>query len=339
MKKNMRNVPLLLFLFCTINWAESLPQERTISEKEKKITVMETQLDSLFVSRMKLLNQAEIIAYRIELYRTKKALNAKEHGNLEKQLQESQRLENQMREIGAQMEKLQENRRQTIEAVVTDYQSEIDRLIQIKENRAPLDKQELFEKIRSCLEKKQTWETQLASFIPPIQPNPSVESQPWDTPQDLRMKGDLLLDREDALRREIRLVDDRIHALKEEKKMRTKLAELTNDLDLFDEREELLGGSTKNLRNEENYTTYWNMPDGSIASGSKGNLNEIRNPDITEQSLSRNSFIDISGTMPRSPKRIEESIEQLEKFRNRMIARADSLNKRAQWFYTEAQKP
>lgn len=329
-------VPLLLLLWN--GSAKPFMQDSNIAGQEAKAISIEQELDSLWTNHARLLNWAEIIAHRIELYRAKSHLNAREHRNLEKQLQESQQLENQVHAIESEIKSVNGDRYGILKTLAQLYQTEIDRLLQLTEDDQAPKKQESITKINQLLIKKQACEAQLVVQIPFTDSGLDIEAQPWDTPRQLQMKGNFLLDREDALRGEIGLVEERIRSLRDEKKIRAKVAELTHDLDLFDEREEILGRQSNTDAYATNLLSYWNETSTRATDAQKGWGSENWNPDITQPSLSQNVDLSNEGTFPRSPAYIQDTIERLESYLNRMVARADSLNAKALWFHREAEE-
>ena len=329
-------VPLVLLLWNMS--ANPFTQDSQVAGQEAKAISIEEKLDSLWTTHAQLLNRAEIIAHRIELYRTKSHLNAREHRNLEKQLQESQQLENQVNAVESDIKRINEDRHGILTTLVQLYQIEIDRLLKLTEDDEATKRQESITKINQLLMKKQACEAQLVIQIPFIDFGLDIEAQPWDTPRQLQMKGDFLLDREDALLGEIGLVEERIRSLRDEKKIRAKVAELTHDLDLFDEREELLGRQSEADAYTTNLLSYWNESSTRTTDAQMGGESKNWNPDITQPSLSQNVDLQDRGTFPRSPAYIQDTIERLESYLNRMVARADSLNAKALWFHREAEE-
>jgi hypothetical protein len=329
---------LTVFVFMRGSSIKLLAQDIDIASQEEKALRLEQKLDSLRVSHSQLMNQAEIIAGRIELYRSKDILNAREHRNLEKQLQESQRLANQVRSIESRMQEVNRNRLAAIETLSQLIKSELDRLIQFTEKDSSLIKQDVLNRIQRLLAKKQACEARLVMPRQFTDSELKIDAQPWDTPRQLLMKGDLLSDREEALHGEIDLVEERIQSLREEKNIRTKVAELARDLDLFDEREELFGRQAGNVADQSNLLSYWDATFERTATAKGGGQPENWTPEVTRPSLNQNSDPGMRGTFPRSPENIQDSIERLERHRDRMRARADSLNQKAQWFYDEANK-
>ncbi len=329
---------LSVFVLLLMNSVNLNAQERSIITQEASITALEKKLDSLQLEQAQLLNQAEIVAHRIELYRTKQSLNAREHRNFQKQMQASQELEHQIRHIDSLINETDQERHGTIENLVQYYEKEINRLLELTEKDEVSKNQDLFTQIQGLLSKKQIWENQLVIPIPRFESRFEIDARPWDTPSQLQIKGDFLLDREEAFREEIELVKKRVRSLAEEKNIRVKVAELAHDLDLFDEREELFGRQQGAGDQSANVLSYWEETGNRATDAQKQAGTETWNPDITQPSLNENVEPIHRGISPRSPEYIQDSIERLESYVHRMQARADSLNQKAVWFHSESKK-
>ena len=87
---------------------------------------------------------------------------------------------------------------------------------------------------------KEAWEARrVPRFADAVTTYP-IEANPEDTPRQLRIKGDILADQEEALRGNIGEVEDRIHSLQQEMRIRRKVRELASEMELFNEWEEQL---------------------------------------------------------------------------------------------------
>jgi hypothetical protein len=310
-------------------------QNVDMSPEERQALAYEQELDSLRVQHARWMNQAEIIARHIELYRSKGNLNARDHRNLEKQLQESQRLESAVLALEARINEVINDYRDVIRTLIPLYRARIDSLLDLAKGETSTEKQALLAQAQELLTKKQAWDAQLLMPIRFTHTDYKIVAHPWDTQRQLMMKGDLLLDQEDALRREIDVVDERIQSLQKEKKIRTKMAELTEDLDLFNEREELLGREAEGIETGANDLIFGERDTDEGRSYEISGIPESWGFESSERTLNRP--VDLVWT-PRSPVLIQESIDRLRRFRSRITTQADSLRQRAEWFHEEAQK-
>lgn len=294
------------------------------------------RLDSLEAVRARLLIQAESLAKRMDAIRGNNPLSAGEHRLLEKQMQQSQLLENDMHEIDAQEKKLWIGQRLVLEKLIQLYQAEIEGLVLLieKENRSG-EKEALLGRFNDALRKKETWEAKLLE--------PDAESGSWvdvaikpgDTPRDLMMKGSLLMDQEDALRKEIRGLDNRLRSLKKEERVRKKAEELTVGMRMFDEREELLGREAP-----IDQTKTFNIRENDPLKNNTGNQNYAMGPSSygAEESTNRLLTDNLSPTFYRSLSDLQDFIEQLQIEKKRLQIKADSLQSKARRFYRTAEE-
>lgn len=300
-------------------------QTTPISAQEEVVSSFQQRLDSLQVSYAKLMDQADILASQIELTKSKGLLSPGEHRKLEKQLQESQALENDVKRLESQIHETDDSYREAAAALIALYQKEIERLIRLAENEDVQKNPGPIRQLQQTFDKKQSLEIKLTPSKRTSYPVTAVDAQPWNTANDLRKKGDLLFDQEELLKEEIRLVERRIHSLQEEEKIRRKVTELTQEIDLFNEREELMGKASETALQR--------------TADSRGTLQTEFNSDAgAEPSHIDKIQLALSGPTPRSITGLQDLIEQLKRYQGQMSSKADSLNKRARWFYDEAEK-
>jgi hypothetical protein len=294
------------------------------------------RLDSMESVRAKLLIQAESLAKRMDEIRGKEPLSAGEHRLLEKQMQQSQLLENGMREINDQEKNLWSGHRPILEKLIQSYQAEIEDLVLLmeKENRAD-EKETLLSRFNDSLRKKEMWETKLLEPEGESGSPVDVAIKPWDTPRNLMMKGSLLMDQGDVLRKEIRGIDNRLRSLKKEERVRKKAEELAVGMRMFDEREELLGRAAP-----IDQTGTFNVRGNDPLKNNFGNQNYAMGPSSygAEESTDRLLADNLSPTFYRSLSDLQDFIEQLQIEKKRLQIRADSLQSKAQRFYRAAEE-
>ena len=299
-------------------------QKTLLSEQEAVLLGKEVRYDSLQTVHVQRLEEAEALARRIDLTRLKETLSASEHRTLQKQLLESQRLEALVRELESLIDDAERSFRLAVHEYTRKIQNEIVLTIEQMERR---DDSGDLERLQMLLQKRTLWETRLAPPSLRGQRTLQVQTQAWDTPRTLELKGDLLLDQEEVLRNEIATVETRLRSLEEEERIRRKVAELTRDIHLFDEREELMGKGIENQTRSLSLETFdiqdRNIPGLPGLSSTRAYYEEIQ--------------LALSGPTPRSPDELNTWIIQLKQYRNLIVARADSLGQRASWFYHEAE--
>ncbi len=309
--------------------AAILVAQTPMTDPLPQIQKMETQLDSLRMRHNHLLGESDLLAERINLYRQKKNLNAREHGNLEKLLRRAQTLSS---DISAT-----EHEANT---VLTSYQTLLDdRLKSIETEMTALlsagsaDQENTMAYNR--FEQLLAWKTEIESRKNPLILSSGIGTQVTitqdDSPRDLQMKGDILLDREQLYRDEIKRVDDRIESLKIEANVRRKVRQMASDMDLFNEDDELIarGSQARSVELASNYMDYWN----DNATGREA-INANKSSDVfNDPPTSGETEIRLDS---RSPEAIDAAVATLSQHRIRLEALADSLKSRSQIFYQEA---
>jgi len=329
MKRQKLIIYLGLIIILRIESGLCLAPEEDIKIQEQKIISIEIQLDSLRIQHTTLMSQSEILVHEIDLHHSKYLLSPGEHRTLGKKLRESQILSAQVQKIEADITDLMKTHQKELHIVLRFYQKEIDYLSYKIDQEESQKKQDL-QRLEQLLRGKQAWEARLSFPQHPIQSEFTVRIQPWDTPADLQMKGHFLMDHAEALTYEIRTIEERINALKKEEKVRSKLVELTREMDLFNEREELMGRHIGTQESQAEVFTDWN----AVNNNRTGDMSL----DVTEKTTMANKIPDLSGPNSRSISSIQEWIQYMEKYKTRMNIQADSLKIRAQWFIKQAEK-
>ncbi len=291
-----------------------------------------SQQDSLKTEYGDLLNQSEILAQRIRLYRSKPSLNTREHRHLQHLLKEAQQISIQKKSIHYVLDTLSVKLMQIVKEGLKAIHAELANLTAANESRS-IDSTAV-RKIDQLL----MWKAGLESYqtlYTPIDVNRlSLHIQDEDHAADLQIKGDMLLDREDRFRAEVALIDQRIRSLKIEADVRRKVRDMSSELEFFNEDEELLTRTVPVYSEDYPYNNigYW---DGSTEFREKITAPEDASYSLSEPIESNEKF---EFEYLRTPEMIEQAIDKLMRYKFRLNAIADSLNQTAEQFYQEAKE-
>lgn len=293
--------------------------------RENHLIAVQSRLDSLRLEYTQYLNRADMLAHEIDLAKTKNKLSPGDHRRLEKLLQQSQQLESRVQETRNKISGTRSRYREILEEIIRLYEERIDTLLMRTETATAKEKDDLLALVNQSMTQKVFWESRRLPFPQSLADEIDIELDPHDTPYDLRIKGDLLLDREESLRRELAGIDTRIQSLTDEGTVRRKVAELTRELQMFDEREELLGREIPLTENRRLFSRGGQQTSPDMAQQEKDfvikDINHI-----------------LSSPNPRSLASIQQWIKVLTEYREKVVARADSLHSRALWFHEKAEE-
>ena len=311
-------------------WTAGLCADQ-IEDLEKLSFSLEKSLDSLQTGRSRLQKEGASVAAQLNVLRARELLSPGEHRQAERLLQQSQSL-------GVLMEKtnraIADSKRRvdsSVEKTVEACRSKLSELGAELETADAARKSVLLTRMQFLLDKKTAWESRQSSPNSAVTQPPNLELQPWNSRTEIRLKGDILLDEAGAVRIEIANLGKRLQSLREEKEVRRNVAEISKELALFNESDELLGrhltaaapGDTKN----QGFTsTDWEVR----------NTGEAAGPGAEELFLpsQRPNQISVYGS---SASGLNDQISVLEEYRRLLAARADSLEQKASWFYQKAQ--
>ncbi|MFH1845645.1 MAG: hypothetical protein ABIF77_20870 [bacterium] len=301
-----------------------------LAASEATLQNITQQVDSLTASRQDLLRQADELAQLIVTLRRRDALSQSEHTELARMLRDSQGLQEQLADVDAAIQARTTRHENLLADLLRALQLAIDQTLTEVETAAASRAEALTTQLRTLIARKEAWEArQRPRFLDQTVGYP-IADDPTDTPRQLRMKADILSDQADAIGQEVATVEERIQALGEEKRVREKVQELASELDLFDEREELM--ARESVQDEGRYV------DGGEVTGPEDPA-AIFAPQPSD-GIGAAYSLEIAEAMndptPRSPATIQEWIDRLGNHRDWMRSRADSLQERAAWFHQQA---
>ncbi len=326
--KSMNKWQAALFFCLLFCLPLSAQKKAELDSLEGSANFFKAKVDSTRSIRLILMNEADIIARKIDLEQSQRTRSQSGHHQLEKQLQKSQELETRVKAAEDSIQAVSSRYFSAVRVLIQGYQDEINSLMAMAESDDG-NREEKLSRVQALLEKKGSWEEQLSPEPGMTQTVFEVDAYPWDSPADLQMKGDLMLDQEDALRGEITKIDSRLHSLRDEERVRRKMTELAQEMDLFDEKEELMG---KSLQMEA--SAYSSQTDGSNMSTESRAIDSRRTRlmDLAGSPLGDVLSSDYSSGSRNLPE-LQNGIKQLTWIRSVLLNRADSLHTRADWFF------
>ncbi|MBN2200802.1 hypothetical protein JW777_02495 [bacterium] len=320
--------------FLLIFWMPSLYASGSsgtddLESLEKLSLSIEKSLDSLHSVRSRIQKDGEAVAAQMDLLRSKEVLSPKEHRQMEKWLQTSQRLDGEMNRLRKDLEDCRKRRDETVGRLIGAIQAALADIREDAENADSRRRGELAAAMQDLLNRKTAWESRLSAGPAPIRQSDPVLLQPWNSPEDIRLKANLLQDESESTRDEMIRINGRIRSLREERDVRRNVAELSRELALFNEQDELLGRRMEYggpAGDKETYDDRGN-PIGT----------NFGPPPAEETGLELPSGWVAEGAGAESdPSDLDTRIDRLEKYRRRLAARADSLAARARWFLKKA---
>jgi hypothetical protein len=309
---------------CAWNHAGAEPQN--MKAQENTAMRIGRQLDSLEAVHSHLRVQADVLARQVDVFRVKEILSAGEHRQLEKHLRQSQVLENQMQDVESRESALWKEYRPALENLMRSYQKWVESLVERMERETDLRaKEALLQNFNDTLKRKRNCEALLYENFSAASGGRNIAAKPWDTPRDLEIKGALLLDWEDALRKEISVIDGHLRSLQKEEQVRRKAEELTLGMRMFNPSEELMGREIPvagpDLNDYKSTDLLNRGPEGAIQAPAREGLSAEESDNRTDP---------VKGSW-RSLSDLHDQIGQLRQLKNRLALRADTLQHRARY--------
>lgn len=325
----------IILFFCS--FAKSAFSELlTIETLEQTVSNEESRLDSLRQIHLSIINQSNIIIQEIKTYHVKSQLSRREHRELEKALQKSQDLEQQVRSIQSRIDTLSAQYQNNLKVLINQYQSTLEILIlQMEHESDESIRTAHLKQFQELDNRKRYWESKLSPIRFKYYQDLHITQHPHDSKQDLQFKGNLLLDREEALRDNIASIDQQIQSFKREHVIRKKAESFTTEMALFDENEERMGRYTEVGSDNKRAFGSENIWDSgsetetpNYYSSSESDLGGQILPDLYSQPFTKKT--------PRTADELIEAIRRLEIVQSQLNKTADSLHQKAVWFLNES---
>jgi hypothetical protein len=276
------------------------PQD--LEKQEDTAMRISRQLDSLEAAHSQLRVQADVLARQIDVLRSRQILSAGEHRQLEKQLRQSQVLENRMQEMGSAENSLWKEYRPTLENLMQSYHNQIEFLAERMGSETDGKTREaLLRNFNETLRKKGVCETLLYENFSTTSPDRNIT----------------------ALRKEIGVVEGHIRSLQKEEQVRRKAEELTLGMRMFNPGEELMGREIPvSEPSDVKSTGFLNRdPEGIMPVPAREGLGSDESDVRTDP---------VKGAW-RSLADLQDQIRELRHLKNTLALRADTLRTRAHY--------
>jgi len=229
---NVYKVALFLLLSHLPLMAQTPERNKLQSELEN----LSTTLQRVDRQQQTLSLQADSLAKDIQRRKQQPSSLLQERG-LDAALRFSQTLADSLQALQTREQKFDAALRQKAEALLKILNEDMARLV--KENEALKKRgqtpahESLARELLQCRE----WRQRCQSWLE--QPPPAiiiyqVEAQSEDTPETLRRKADFLRDQSDRLRREVKRLETKVAAIRDETQVRQRMDDLAADLALLD---------------------------------------------------------------------------------------------------------
>ncbi|MBN2415616.1 hypothetical protein JXO52_07230 [bacterium] len=321
---------LIITIALTTLWsagAAAQEPDTAMTAAELRLAACEARLDSLGqVSRL-LKDSLDACARRITGIKDQAPLSPARHAALQEMMRDLDRFSS-IGEVDAEIERCRRHRHEILQGLI-EHSTRILETLLAKAAAASEPDQDLPARARELVEKRYGWELRLVAEYDRSRqsvPREGVTADSSDSPRTLMLKGDLLMDWRDRLAAEDSIAAGRIVTLGKELALRTRVAEVSQDLSLFNEHEERLtrGGDpfTRGENTAEMFDSKNGLEEGRILPGYPDDY-------LFQENL-------LGSPLPSTIPGIQARIRQLEQYRRLLAAGADSLRIRADWFYRKA---
>ena len=283
-----------------------------------RLRAIESRLDSLALARQDILDRAQPLTQEIAFLQSKELLSGSERRKLADHMRQSQALEHEEAGLSSRQRQEETEHGRVLNHLLGRIQAGIDSLSGLTTPPA--------EKIADWVQQRDRWAAHALNDAGPVGGWTAIFARPDDPPRTLRLKADLLKDREAVLRHEADLAARRIEDLAREARLRASVARMDRELSLFNPSEDLLNRSGVSSASYSN--------DASPASDREGAISADASsfPSV----LLGRPTMELNGPAPNSAQGLKTWITRIEAYRQRLIRQADSLAVQAARFHAQA---
>ena len=321
--KNIYKIIFACFIFCFTLKGSGQEKETLILRIENH----EAVINDLTAQQRIILDNSGELARKITQLREKPQMSAAEHRQLSQYMRESQQFQAGIDSINAELEKYSGEMNQSIKELSGIFDTEIERLSITGKQETHEQKIDRLKSLQDKLDQRAVWESRLPSPEYPVFAK-NIEINEWDSPETLRYKGDLLLDRNDQLQEIIHEMDARIEGLEKEARLRSRVEEFRGDIALFDDREFTMRTQPR-TQEYTRQTPLETVDSEKIYSSAAADPVSSVYLDLAEE---------LRAPLPRSAALLNQWISRLGSSREILSARADSIKNEARAMYEQANK-
>ena len=301
---------------------------------ERQMQLKQAELDSLQRDISINMARADSLARIIAKIREKERLNFVEKRKLDRLLKTSQQLAAKQEKTLQQQSKLSRKLREIKMQLQSWYAARLDSLVKLVESHPAGDrryKKEWSDEIR-VLQQKIALLRPSSQIVSAGVNDAAPQINDKDTPREIENKASFFHDREDKYREKAQQIEKKIKQVKDDAKLRQRMAEMVDDVRLFDSRDETVrpsesaAGISTMLRGQFNESAKtWNNAD--YMSGI-GNTLALKQAD----QLLNLDFHSVQGYD------IQDYIGNLDRERQKLLQTADSLSSVADTYEQKAEQ-
>jgi hypothetical protein len=318
---------VLLLFQATLLFSQSADQ---ISMLEQQLRTAQLQQDSLAVSINTMMAQTDSLSKRVLALRQKNSLNIAERGQLDNLLKKSQSL-------SARQEKAVLAHTH-ISQKINDIKTELTGQYKLREAQlvkslpnSPKPNSTIANELAEIRTRKSELLEQAKVNVSNVTFDLHIDSN--DMPGDIEAKAILLRDREDTFRKKAQELEKRHKAVKDETNLRMRMAEMIDDVRLFDSRDEAISSSniSTQLATDEGNRYSDDKSEGWFNPEDMGGISNSVNVSQANELLS----FDFQ-SIPKYD--TQDYLNDLEEHKKGLLLEADSLSQIADEFEKQANK-
>jgi DNA repair exonuclease SbcCD ATPase subunit len=205
---------------------------------DKTYDAIQAELTQLRALNARLQHQADSLAAAISELKQKQEISYFERSRLENLLKKSQTLSEIMEQNAAKIERLEEKRQELGTQLIGSCSFKIDSLLSLLQTESGSSKEQLLQRIQSLRQKRSLLERENIPTVAEIPSADRLTVEESDTPEEIEAKRIYYLDQSEKLKQRAALLQEKMTRVRKETNLRRRMADLVEDVRLFDQSDE-----------------------------------------------------------------------------------------------------
>ncbi|MBD3383323.1 hypothetical protein GF407_00210 [candidate division KSB1 bacterium] len=305
------------------------PTNNDASEPDKRYETILSEKTQLQALNSRLRHRADSLAAAISELKQQQEISYFERVRLENLLKKAHKVSETIELNTEKTEQLEDERQELGTQLIGIYSYRIDSLLSLLQTESGSSKEQLLQRIQSLRQKRSVLEMENIPTVAEIPSADRLTVEESDTPEEIEAKRIYYLDQSEKLKQRAALLQEKMTRVRKETKLRRRMADLVEDVRLFDQSDEpyaLSSSEAVAVRDGlDQQSEYVNSPIG-----------EGREGDTVPSRLEFEQVLTVNTGML-SIYQVDQYIELLQGEEQKYIAISDSLHRVADQYAQQAE--
>jgi hypothetical protein len=205
---------------------------------DKTYDAIQAELTQLQALNSRLRHRADSLAVVINELKQQQEIGYFERVRLESLLKKSQKLSETIEQNATKSKQLKDERYQLGTELIGMYSYRIDSLLLLVQSKNGSSREKLLQRIQELRQKRFVLERENIPAVADIPATDRLTVEESDTPEEIEAKRTYYLDQSEKLKQRAALLQEKMSRVQKETKLRRRMADLVEDVRLFDQSDE-----------------------------------------------------------------------------------------------------